>query len=917
MHLGFTESMIELGLLALNRVTELAEADTLLLVSSCSGSGDVTIRNFDGDGSGDISDGDLVTLTFSDTCYENLLRTDVRGGIRVQIDQAFAGRFSDVIFKGRLTLGPDLAIEAADPSTGLVFDIGVEGSMAFEMATGGRPYSIEAVRQWITAGDSIVITIANQTPPVVEYVTAFEMTRRILTTGQNALTLDYTMQVDSGSLGGIVTCETEQTLSGGFLSPPTSGQIRCNGAASTAVRLNSDRAAQADPVTAEIDATGDGSFASLDLGALSDWENLVEGSLYLEDLYDLPRATDPVIEQVPQVVYTGSVVDIVYNPLNDRLYVSGLSSITELDPGTLQVSRTIDTASFPSSLALSDDGTVLWYGYALDNRLDSVTTADLQPGPGFSMGDSPNPDESDRWARDILVAPGTTDLLVVSTRSSEEVIVFDAGAELPDSLAEPERRIVFRDATTIIGADHDPGSTAYVIDFDAAQGVTVVEEFGGLWPGFQSAPVLGNRDILSTGGSIFSVESGTARGRLETDGRLRGNTQAAVDLDNRLIYGISHDAENIHIYNEDDYTRIGHYAFVPEQSGIFDQELIITDDDLVFAMTESITRFALADLIPNLSPVRCRFVDLSDLIRDGEYKTLRCPITGIAYDAVRELYYVGLAGGTGPNGNSIAVLDAGTLEALEYIPVTITPDRLRISDDGQTLHAVLDDTSLVVAIDLDNRTVNEIALGSDGLALYQAETVAQSPVNQQDLIVSTTSGRLGLYRAGVPVGAIADPGETYQNIDFDPADPLIVYGHAPGVLDTFSVDGTGVTQISSESGVLAGPDVVRSGSVLYSSAGDYYDLSTSESGVACNFELPPESEAIAVDHASSTLYFLTTEFRSNELYRCDIGTGEVAGPFRLSFFGKESLVGAPLFDVLSPGRLLLVNRGQAVIFAAP
>ena len=56
---------------------------------------------------------------------------------------------------------------------------------------------------------------------------------------------------------------------------------------------------------------------------------------------------------------------------------------------------------------------------------------------------------------------------------------------------------------------------------------------------------------------------------------------------------------------------------------------------------------------------------------------------------------------------------------------------------------------------------------------------------------------------------------------------------------------------------------------------------------------------------------------SDEIYRCDIETGEITGPVRLPFFGQDSSYDSDVLQTMSNGRLLYLVDGQALIVTAP
>ena len=98
---------------------------------------------------------------------------------------------------------------------------------------------------------------------------------------------------------------------------------------------------------------------------------------------------------------------------------------------TLGVLRSASVPDSPAELALSDDGSTLWFGLSGVTEAGCLDIATMQPGNRIQLGVTPSFGD-DRIVNDIVVAPGSTDDVVITMRGSEEVIAFNDGVELPD-----------------------------------------------------------------------------------------------------------------------------------------------------------------------------------------------------------------------------------------------------------------------------------------------------------------------------------------------------------------------------------------------------------------------------------------------------------------------------------------------------
>lgn len=926
--IGIPEAVFGTAVFAANHLSALANVSENTVQVSCDAGGSSSATNLDADGSVTLTAGDTVNVSAPSGCFERLFGDAVSGNFDITLTDVYTGVNGDARFDGVITLTSAFQVDSQDLSGGPL-TITIVGDISFSIAQQG--FFIQALSLSLDAGDDLVFNVGTNTAtPIVERIVSLDLLRRTFpSVGSEAnylVRFDYSLQ--SEALEGSIACRTSADLRGRDPSKPLAGRYVCEGASASAVALVSDRPDTFTPLTAELDADGDGTFEPLSIANLF-WEDLIEGPLFDEEIDGLfSQFQSRAFGSLPVQGITAVVNDIIYNPVNDRLYISNSTGIIELDPVTLAVLRSANVPDNPTELAVSDDGSTLWFGLSNLNEAGRLDVATMQPGSRIQLGVSPGFGD-DRIINDIVVAPGSTDDIVITVLGSEEVVAYSNGVELPDRIDSfGASELVFRDADSLVGVnDTNTGFETHRITYDSQTGIVIEDTFPSLSPGFDSSLQLGSVDIWNSSGFSFNeiseVRTGKINGLIE---QFSGFYEyVVVSPADGVVYAVDGFDQIVEVFDESTRARIAAYDYDPAEFGInFVRRAVATPDGLIVAGDSRVVRFAKSDLQPNISPDSCGVVSVSDLLIDGTYDTLRCQLRDIAYDRDRNLIYAALPGAVGPQGNSIAIIDPETYAVQTYIPLTAEPLSIDISDDGAVLTATLGEASQVAEIDLASRTLTqliplgfEIINGNRRFDPLIASAARARPGFPGEIAVATIQRDVFLYVNGTQQPTTSQNFNSYTRLFFDVTDSTRLIAHSSGEIASYRLTGSGLEGLTTTRDLLPGFAIARSGNRLMNGRGEDLEIGTLIGSQACDFGASDFGfRAVAYGTDSDTAFF-AERGAGHELYRCDLATSQVTAPTRVPFFA-EAIVDRPrrLFQLAS-GDLAYLQETTLLKLAAP
>jgi hypothetical protein len=893
------EMPIQLTLTGINPLIDVLDKGRLQQTTWCRSGGNIDVSTVDNDRSATISSGDVVTVAYSGGCFsEPLNDAPVEGEIQLTIGDLTLMQPGSLALRAHLSFPGDLTVSEIAPAV-------VSGG--FEIGAAVSGVTLELLTIDVAVPDQLSISTGSGSSQITETVSELSLRRRVLAPEfrERSVSIAATSRIQSDLIDGVIRCRTNGDLE--VSEPfewPTSGALDCVGASGSTVRLDSTgRSEGSSPVSLLVDPEGDGTFTEVSGGPFS-WTEFSEGELFAEQVstVTIPAVPSLLESQVVAISLNG----LVYAPNRNRLFGTTDTSVFEIDPAAMAITRSVDVPGKPGALALSEDETTLWIGLDDSNELQRIDLVTMTAGPALPLGNSV-PSGVPRTVFRIRVAPGTADLVVLTT-TSNEMLAYSDGVQLPDALDDttlatlPPLLFVFRNATDIAAITASTPSTTYRVTLDPLTGLTVERTLHGFGDASAERLRMGVADIYSSRGVVFNEISESLEGML---GRpdICCYDDLAVDPQSGEIYtvgtGIDRSSSILDLYIENNRVRIGEYSIPGDSSGDRPERALLTDDYLFFTRGDSLERYERIDIVANLPGEPCTRADLGGLLVEGTYIMLDCALRDVIFDPGRNLLYAGLDDRTS-RGNSIAVIDADSLEVLNYIPLGATPGDLSLSPDNSTLFADTVNTSKFAEIDLDAQVVRRnVILGFDSTMVYRARALAATAGTDGDVVIAINQD-VALFNDGSPVGNVAHsphPLNNYLQI-FVSEDGASAFGNwGFGDLDVFNVSSSGVTFLQEAAdAVFAFDPPDQEGRYIDSPDSRRFDTITHSVDAVCPTS-PFGDFGVRVGHdpSSDLVYFGTAGSGKYRFISCDPGS-DVIGELTVApdFKSDKSLIQAIL-----------------------
>jgi len=224
------------------------------------------------------------------------------------------------------------------------------------------------------------------------------------------------------------------------------------------------------------------------------------------------------------VILNVQTSDLVYDPLRRKIYVSrpaisrtDRNSVSQIDPETGLVERSVPIGNEPGKLALSDDSSTLYVVFDQGRSVRRLDVASFTAGLQFTL------DPAD-LVQDIQVLPGQPNSVAISQADSQaspqraSVAVYDNGVRRPKTAvaaiftgAQPSTVSTIRfagDATRLYGCSQNLPENYLWFAIDAT-GVSISRQFrAGYCAGFE---IMGSSMYVPTGG-VIDLTSASDRG---------------------------------------------------------------------------------------------------------------------------------------------------------------------------------------------------------------------------------------------------------------------------------------------------------------------------------------------------------------------------------------------------------------------
>lgn len=267
-----------------------------------------------------------------------------------------------------------------------------------------------------------------------------------------------------------------------------------------------------------------------------------------------PSETKPTVSSYASVGVT--VSSLVFNPYDQRLYGSVPSAaangnaVVVVNPATSAVVKYIPTGSEPKSLALSDDGQVLWVINSGSNSLRRIDVASQTAGAEYPLSAA-------SAAQRLAVLPGTQDSVLLATSSA--VTIYDAGVPRPDSAYASTTPVVATNSPSLAYA-YDSGDTGFGFATFCLNenGVFTQRVEPNILSGFNST-------LLFDGGVVYGIGSAYDIVKQQVIGTYSSGSALALDPAARRLFWLS--GLGLVAYDMDAFASAGSDPFFKSVSG--------------------------------------------------------------------------------------------------------------------------------------------------------------------------------------------------------------------------------------------------------------------------------------------------------------------------------------------------------------
>jgi sugar lactone lactonase YvrE len=582
--------------------------------------------------------------------------------------------------------------------------------------------------------------------------------------------------------------------------------------------------------------------------------------------------------------------DLVYDGPTQKIYASvpssvgsGGNSITSIDPLNGTIGNSVFVGSEPGKMARADDGQTMYVELTGAGAVRQFNTATQTAGQQFVLG-------LDSFygvyrASDLAVAPGNPSVLAVARQSG--VVIFDNGVPR-SNLGTGDFLAFSNSAATLYGASY---ATLYNMTVDI-NGATVnnTKVFN---PG--TSIEFANGLIYGASGQVIDPASGSIVGTFSSSPWF-GNFSPlmAVDAANSRVYFLTGENSNaiLTAYDINTFVPLGSitiqgvYSGFPSGIGSLvrwgSNGIAFRASDKVFIIQTALINAA--DPVPAATPTPSPTPSPSPAYVPTFVRKIDLPANAIVHSQATQSLYASVPSSAGPNGNSITRIAPETGAVGPSVFIGSEPDKLALSDDGQTLYATLAGASAVRRFDVPTQTPG-LQFASGSAFPIDMDVLPGNP-NAVALSRGFSSG-IGIFDNGVQ-RPNTGTGSYYAigPIEFG-ATAATLYGYdsfSSGFeLVKFIVDGSGVTTSSVTNNLLTGfiNTLKFSNGALYSGSGRIVDPEARR--LLGTLQGVGYSNAIAVDSTNGRVFYVSSN-----------GSGMVVMAFDTNTF-------LPLGSVVLPG----------------
>ncbi len=559
--------------------------------------------------------------------------------------------------------------------------------------------------------------------------------------------------------------------------------------------------------------------------------------------------------------------DLVYDQSTQKIYASVPSaagsignSITSIDPVAGSVGNSVFVGSEPTHLAQADDGQTMYVeldGAAAVRRFNIATqTAGQQFPIGF-----------DNFfgvyrLSDLAVAPGNPGLVAVARQHREVspseagVVIFENGVQRPSvgpgHISGASYLAFSNSPSTLYGAGQS-GLSTMTVD---SSGVTVssTRPFSG-----GTGIVLSGGRIYGSSGEVINPDTGTLVGTFSRSGDFFPSSMA-VDVANGRVFLLAQQGSTavIRAYDINTFVLLGSVTIQGVQQGFSfsirtllrwgTNGLAFGTDNAVFLVQTALVNSS--DPVPAPTPTPSPTPSPTPTYVPTFVRKVEIPVNDLVHSAATQSLYASVPSTAGASGNTITTINPATAAVGPSTFVGSEPNKLALSDNGQTLYVSLDGATAIRRFDIPTQT--------PGL---QFTTTSQPPIDME--VVPGNPDSLAVSQPGFIGGGlvILDNGVARPNvgtavgrIEFG-SSPTTLYGSGQQLVK-FTVDASGVTTNTVSNNLLGSfaTGFEFSNGLLYSSSGRVADPEARQ--LVGTFLGLNGGSAFAVDQANSRVFYV-------------------------------------------------------------
>jgi len=506
--------------------------------------------------------------------------------------------------------------------------------------------------------------------------------------------------------------------------------------------------------------------------------------------------------------------DIVYDPGTQQIYGTSPSSagsngnsVIAINTGDGTIGSPVFVGSEPNKIARSDNGQFLYVGLdgaAAVRRVDlAAQTADLK----FSLGNG-SFQSGPLLVQDMEVAPGNPTLVAISRRNvafspgHEGVAVYDNGVQRPNTTpTHTGSNLIEFSATadTLYGFNNESTEFGFRKMSVTSQGVAVTQTTSGVVSTFGNSLEFDGGRIYFSSGRILEPESATLVGTFSNIGF--GNLVQPDSSVGRVFFvsgaDLNPDSTNatvqIRAFDLNTFIPLGSVN-VDGVRGRVSSFIRWGSNGLAFSTSGGQVFLIQSSLVSSVGPAPTPTPTPASTPTPtptpiptpapGELRPISLATNDLVADPNTQTIFASVPSSSGANGNSLAPIDpvAGTVGQTVFIGSE--PNKLAISDDGQTIYVALDGANAVRRFAVPTHIPGlQFSLGSDPFfGAFRAEDMAVAP-GQPDILavsrlrvgVSPRHGGVAIFDNGVQ-RPTTTPDHTGSNVIEFSRSPAVLYG---------------------------------------------------------------------------------------------------------------------------------------------